>query len=109
MRDAFRPHYAWTILDSDEYTLGEQLLLPIYVVNDQRHEVAYCVRAEVRDDSGAPCSCIVVHGTLEADSLAERVARLAWVPQAAGAYSLHIDLESDGDMFENVYALVVQD
>jgi hypothetical protein len=45
---------------------------------------------------------------LGADSLAERVARLAWVPVSTGTYSLHIKLESDGDSFENVYALVVR-
>ena len=108
LRDAFRPRYAWTILDSEDYAPGEQVLLPIYVVNDARDEIAYCVRAEVRDGRGAPCSCIVVHGTLGADSLAERVARLAWVPVSTGTYSLHIKLESDGDSFENVYALVVR-
>ena len=108
LRDAFRPQYAWTILDADTYPPGKELILPIYVVNDARTPAEYAVKGCVHNGAGECCAGVAVAGTLRADCLPERAATIAWTPEAPGDYMLQIELQCGDDTFTNSYDLRVR-
>lgn len=109
MRDAFRPQYAWTVLDTDEFEPGVEVGLPIYVVNDAHEPAAYQVHAHVEDHAGNRCVCATIAGTLQADCLAQQATTLAWLPERAGDYELVIELKTSADSFTNRYRLAVRE
>jgi len=109
MRDAFRPQYAWTVLDVDEFAPGSHVTLPIYMVNDAREPAAYAIDARVENDAGEICAGTSISGTLEADCLAEQVASIAWQPAQTGDYELVIVLHTGTESFTNRYQLPVRE
>ncbi|CAA9237214.1 MAG: GH2 [uncultured Chloroflexia bacterium] len=107
MRDAFRPHYAWTLLDADEYPVGQVLELPIYVVNDARVAVDFAVEAMVVSTGGSVVAHVKAAGELEADCLPLVATRLSFVPAAPDDYRLRITLRTEDEPFHNEYTIRV--
>jgi beta-mannosidase len=107
MRDAFRPQYAWTVLDVDDVAPGEELRLPIYVVNDAHAPATFRVEAWIEDQAGERCACTGVSGILEPDCLPQEATAITWQPRDAGDYELVIELHGD-NVFANRYRLPVR-
>jgi beta-mannosidase len=107
MRDAFRPHYAWTLLDADEYRVGQPLELPIYVVNDARTAVDFAVEAAVVSANGSTVAHAEAMGELGPDCLPLVAARLTFVPAAQDDYRLRITLRTVGEPFLSEYTISV--
>jgi beta-mannosidase len=108
MRDAFRPQYAWALLDADEYTPGEELTVPIYVVNDGREAVDYQLDVEVLDDHGHLYARARAEGELDPDCLPEVATILDWTTEQPGDYYLRIEFQSCGKKLSNIYDIRVR-
>ncbi|HSH82652.1 MAG TPA: hypothetical protein VLA19_29315, partial [Herpetosiphonaceae bacterium] len=107
MRDAFRPHYAWTLLDADEYPVGQVLEMPIYVVNDARAAVDFVVEAVVVSTGGLVVAHLEAMGELGPDCLPLVAARLSFVPGVPDDYRLRITLRTEDEPFYNEYTIRV--
>jgi beta-mannosidase len=108
MQEAFRPQYAWTVLDTDEFKPGVEMRLPIYVVNDAHEPVEYQLDARIEDEVGRTYASANQAGTLEADCLAQEAMTLTWLPEGTGDFELVIDLRIGPDVFTNRYWLLVR-
>ena len=105
--DAFRPQYAWTLLDADVYRPGQEIVLPIYVANDAHVTVDYALEAQVLDPAGVSCAAARCTGTLPPDCLPHRATTIALTPRQSGEYRLEIVLKSAGSTLTNTYQIHV--
>lgn len=108
MQRAFHPQYVFTMLDKDQYQVGEEIAVPIYVVNDSRdsyEEVG--ISAEVFDAEGERTTRASFSSSLGADSQAQLVRLLHLRFDKRGERRLLLKLEYGGEVFENEYPLLI--
>ncbi|HEX6288489.1 MAG TPA: hypothetical protein VFZ66_04820 [Herpetosiphonaceae bacterium] len=107
MRDAFRPQYAFTLLDRSRYMLGDRLSLPIYGVNDAQRAVRYRLQAIVTDPELRRVAEQTIVEEFEADCPAQELGRLEFVAERRGQYEVRIRLDCEGQRLVNTYHLPV--
>lgn len=107
MRDAFRPQYAFTLIDKPRYTLGDRLPLPIYGVNDARQPERYRITASVTSPELRRVAELTVVGEFAADCEAQELGRMEFVADRRGQYEVQIRLDCAGERFVNTYHLRV--
>lgn len=108
MQTAFSPQYAFSLIDADQHAVGDQVELPIYVVNDEHRPVSVQIRAQICDGNGHEIGAIRRDLTLPADSVAFEAERLRLTPETPGMYRLNITLLSDqGAPVEHGYTVEV--
>ncbi|MBV9787543.1 MAG: hypothetical protein JOZ51_05185, partial [Chloroflexi bacterium] len=107
MRDAFRPQYAFTLIDKPRYSIGDQLSLPIYGVNDARETMRYQVSASVTSPELRRVAELTAIGEFGADCEAQQLGRLKFVADRRGQYEVQIRLDCGGEHFVNTYRLRV--
>lgn len=108
MQRAFHPQYVFTLLDKSEYQVGEEIAVPIYVVNDSQEsydEVG--VGAEVVDAQARRTTQASFLTSLERDSIAELVRLLHLRFAEPGERRLRLKLEYGDQVFENEYPLLI--
>ncbi len=108
MQRAFHPQYVFTLFGKDEYRVGEEIAVPIYIVNDSQtgyDEVA--IRAEVFNAEGERTTHASFASSLQADSQAELVRLLHLRFGESGERKLRLRLEYEDQVFENEYRLTI--
>jgi beta-mannosidase len=108
MQRAFHPQYVFTLLERDRYRVGEEIAVPIYVVNDSQesyNEVA--VNAEVFNAEGQRTTRASFTSSLDADSQAELVHLLHLRFGEPGERRLLLKLEYGDEIFENDYQILI--
>ena len=109
LQRAFHPQYVFTLLERSEYSVGEEVAVPVYVVNDSPagyDEVL--VSAEIRDGNGQRTTSASFSATLPADCEATLVELLHFRFAEAGKRQLLLRLEYDDEVFENDYPLFIR-
>jgi beta-mannosidase len=108
MQRAFHPQYVFTLLDRDEYSVGEEIAVPVYIVNDSPQGYdEVLVSAEIMDGNGRRTTSASFSSTLSADCEAELVKLLHFRFAEAGERRLRLRLEYDHEVFENEYPLLI--
>ncbi|WP_026369352.1 glycosyl hydrolase 2 galactose-binding domain-containing protein [Kallotenue papyrolyticum] len=107
LRDAFSPQYAFTLIHAPQFRLGDQVRLPLYVVNDAHHGVRYSLRAVVTSPEGRRVTEYSHTGELAADCPAQQVGEIVFAAERRGYYELRITLHSDGQQLVNTYRMRV--
>jgi beta-mannosidase len=108
MRRAFHPQYVFTLLERSEFAVGEELAVPIYVVNDSPEAYDEVdVSAEVVDAEGRTTTQAGFSCALGGDSQAELVHLLYFRFRRPGQRKLRLRLEYGDELFENEYALLI--
>jgi beta-mannosidase len=108
LQRAFHPEYVFTLLKKEKFAAGEEIEVPIYVVNDtQRSYDEVAVSAEVFNDEGKRTTSAAFTAALPADSQAELVQALSLRFSQPGKRRLVLRLEYEGEVFENPYDLVI--
>jgi beta-mannosidase len=108
MQRAFHPQYVFTLIERSAYPVGEEIAVPIYVVNDspegydQVDVSARVVDAEGNTTTQASFSC-----ALAADSQAELVHLLHFRFNRPGQRTLRLSLTYGDEVFENEYPLLI--
>jgi beta-mannosidase len=108
MQRAFHPQYVFTLLKQSEYAVGEEIGVPVYVVNDA-HE-AYddvAITAEIVDQEGHTTTQASFSGALASDSPAEMVRLVHFRLKDPGQRTLRLRLEYGDQVFENEYPLLI--
>jgi len=108
MERAFHPQYVFTLLGKDQYRVGEEIAVPIYIVNDGQEsydEVA--ISAEVFNVEGRRTTRASFASSLDADSQAELVRLLHLRFGEPGERRLLLKLEYQDEVFENEYGLLI--
>jgi beta-mannosidase len=108
MERAFHPQYVFTLLGKDQYRVGEEIAVPIYIVNDGQEsydEVA--ISAEVFNAEGRRTTRASFACCLDADSQAELVRLLHLRFGEPGERRLLLKLEYQDEVFENEYGLLI--
>ena len=108
MQRAFHPQYVFTLLDKSEYQVGEEIAVPIYVVNDSQESYDQVgVGAEVVDAQARRTTQASFLTSLERDSIAELVRLLHLRFAEPGERRLRLKLEYGDEVFENEYPLLI--
>lgn len=107
LRDAFRPHYVFTLIGKARYTIGENIELPVYGVNDEQRQVPFRVHADVLGPHGDVIAEQLVNGEWDPDCPAAELARLRFRPAERGDYQVRLELEAAGKRFVNRYRVQV--
>ncbi len=108
MRLAFSPQYVFTLLDRDQYRVGEPIDLPIYIVNDAQRNVLAELTARLHDDAGAELARIERSLTFPADCMALEIDRLRLTPDRPGVYRLLFSWQAaEGEIVEHGYDIIV--
>jgi beta-mannosidase len=107
MREAFRPQYAFTIIDKSRYMLGDRLSLPLYGVNDAQRAARYRLHAVVTDPQLRRVAEHTVIGEFAADCYTEELGRLEFVADRRGHYEVLIRLDCNGERLLNTYQVRV--
>ncbi|NIN70128.1 MAG: glycoside hydrolase [Anaerolineae bacterium] len=108
MQGAFHPQYVFTLLDRGEYHVGEEIALPVYVVNDAQEsydEVA--ISAEILDAEGHRTTRASFQTSLGSDSEAELVQLMHLRFSKPGERTLLLTLGYGDQVFENKYPLLI--
>jgi beta-mannosidase len=108
MQRAFHPEYVFTLLERGEFAVGEEIAVPIYVVNDSPQaydEVS--VTAEIMDGEGRRTTSASFSTTLPADSEAQLVRLLHLRFREPGERRLLLTLGYGDQVLENDYPLVI--
>jgi beta-mannosidase len=109
MQRAFHPQYVFTLLKSGDYSVGEEIAVPVYVVNDSpRSYPEVVVSAEIVDADGRKTTSASFPSALAADCETELVRLLHFRFGEAGRRTLRLRLEYDDEVFENEYTLVIK-
>jgi beta-mannosidase len=109
MQRAFHPEYVFTLLERGEFAVGEEIAVPIYVVNDSPQaydEVS--VTAEIMDGEGRRTTSASFSTTLPADSEAQLVRLLHLRFREPGERRLLLTLGYGDQVLENDYPLVIK-
>lgn len=105
---AFHPEYVFTLLKKKEYAVGDEIEVPIYVVNDSQESYGDVeVTAEVFDGEGERTTRASFTTSLDADSDAKLVRVLNLRFKEPGERRLLLRLEYGDQVFENSYRLLV--
>jgi beta-mannosidase len=108
LQRAFHPQYVFTLLDNSGYRVGDEIAVPIYVVNDSHESYdEVTVGAEVIGADGERTTQASFESALESDSEAELVRLLHLRFREPGERTLRLRLEYGGEVFENEYPLVI--
>jgi beta-mannosidase len=108
MQRAFHPQYVFTLRERSRYAVGEEIAVPIYVVNDSPEaydEVG--VSAAVVDAEGSTTTQASFSCALAADSQAELVHLLHFRFKRPGERTLRLRLDYGDEVFENEYPLSI--
>jgi len=108
MQRAFHPQYVFTLPEKEHHRVGEEIAVPIYVVNDSQDsydEVA--ISAEVFNAEGQRTTRASFSSSLDADSQAELVRLLHLRFEEPGERRLVLKLEYEDEVFENEYQLAI--
>jgi beta-mannosidase len=108
LKRAFHPQYVFTLLKAHEFAVGQEIAVPIYVVNDspQAYEEVG-IGVEVLGGEGARTTHAEFTCALPADSEAELVRLLHFRFKEPGERKLRLRLEYGQELFENEYPLVI--
>src|SRR4051794_33579102 len=108
MRLAFSPQYTFTLLDRDQYPVGEPIELPIYIVNDAQRGVPAQLTARLLNTVGGELARVERELTLPPDCMALEIDRLRLTPDRPGTYRLLLILRGDDEpRLEQAYDIVV--
>ncbi|MCB9476981.1 MAG: glycoside hydrolase [Deltaproteobacteria bacterium] len=104
LADAFRPVYAFAILDKDRYRKGETAPVRVYAVNDERRPIPDArVHVRITDDENRPLIDETVPQALPPDSYAVLLAEYGVQAHVAGRLRVELTLLHSDESFENVY------
>ncbi|NJP05575.1 MAG: glycoside hydrolase [Chloroflexaceae bacterium] len=108
LKMAFSPQYAFTIVSSFPYQVGQSVDIPIYVVNDARHAVRdltleACLLAP--DDSELALVKHIV--SLDPDCPTLELDRLRLKPIIPGTYTVLIQMHGGAEVIDQTYAIEV--
>ena len=108
MRRSFHPQYVFTLLDRPAFAVGEEIAVPVYVVNDspQGYEEV-SVAAEVFDADGRRTTSASFSASLAGDSEAQLVRLLRLRFAEPGERKLRLSLKYGDQIFENDYPLLI--
>ena len=108
MQRAFHPQYVFTLLERDRYAVGEEIPVPVYVVNDslQAYDEVQ-VSAEIVNGDGQTTTSVSLSTTLGADCEVTLVRLLHFRFAEAGERRVRLTLEYGDEVFENEYPLLV--
>ena len=108
MRLAFSPQYSFTLLEPDQYPVGQPIELPIYIVNDAQRSVPAQLNARLISTAGGQLARVERELTLPPDCMALEIDRLRLTPDRPGTYRLLLALRGEGDLLlEQEYEIVV--
>jgi beta-mannosidase len=108
LRDAFRPQYAFTLLDDERFAADRPIDLPIYVVNDAQRAVPVELCARLDGPNGAELAWLERRLTLPPDCMAIEAERLRLRPAVPGVYRLTLTLNDGCDApLVNAYSIAV--
>jgi len=108
MQRAFHPQYVFTLLENDHYRVGEEIAVPIYIVNDSQESYdQVAINAEVFNAEGQVTTRASFESQLGADSQAELVRLLHLRFGEPGERRLLLRLEYEDQVFENEYQLLI--
>jgi beta-mannosidase len=108
LQRAFHPQYVFTISQRKKYAVGEEIAVPVYVVNDSRESYDEAsITAEVLDMEGRKTTSASFSATLTADSEAELARLLHFRFAEVGERKLRLTLEYGEEVFENEYPLLI--
>lgn len=105
LRLAFSPQYAFTLIDADSYPVGARVTLPIYLVNDAQRETQVSLSARLSGVDGNEIAQVAHRVTLPADCRPIEVERLRLTPERAGAYTLALAWECNGETLAQEYEI----
>jgi len=109
MQKAFHPQYLLTLLEKDKYRVGEEVSVPIYIVNDGREGYERVeVTAEILAPQGARTTYLLFQSSLEADSLAKLVKMVRFRFPSPGERRLLLTLRYGEETFQNEYLLSIE-
>jgi beta-mannosidase len=108
MQRAFHPEYVFTLLDRERHGVGEEIAVPIYIVNDSQESYDdVAIDAEVFNAEGQRTTHASFTSSLGADSQAELVHLLHLRFGEPGKRRLLLRLEYGDEVFENEYQILV--
>ena len=108
MQRAFHPQYVFTLLENDHYRVGEEIAVPIYIVNDSQESYdQVAINAEVFNAEGQVTTRASFESQLGADSQAELVRLLHLRFGEPGERRLLLRLEYEDQVFQNEYQLLI--
>jgi len=108
MQRAFHPQYVFTLLERSVYAVGEEIAVPIYIVNDSPEAYDEVdVSADVADAEGLTTTQASFSCALAADSEAELVHLLHFRFKRPGQRKLRLRLHYGDEVFENEYPLLI--
>lgn len=108
LQDAFSPQYIFTLLEQEQFALGDTIDLPIYIVNDAHAAVPVELEMQLLGPAGEELASFAKPLTLPADCMAMEIERLRLSPDQLGTYCLVLVLRNlHGGELENVYRIVV--
>lgn len=109
LRRAFHPQYVFTLVQNRPYRVGEEIPVPIYVVNDSYESYGrVAITAEVLDTGGDRTTHASFECALEADSETKLVRLLHLRFREPGERTLRLKLRYGDEVFENEYPLVIR-
>ncbi len=110
LRDAFSPQYIFTLLEQEHVALGDNIDLPIYIVNDAHAAVPVELEMQLLGPDGEELASFAKPLTLPADCMAMEIERLRLSPDRLGTYCLVLSLCSPhGVELDNTYRIVVRE
>jgi beta-mannosidase len=108
MQRSFHPQYVFTLLERDRYSTGEEIPVPIYLVNDSPEAFdEVMISAEVVGEDGRKTTSASFSSSLGADSEAKLVRLLHFRFAEPGRRLVRLRLEYGADVFENEYPLAI--
>jgi beta-mannosidase len=108
MQRAFHPQYVFTLMNRSAYAVGEEIGVPIYVVNDSPEAYDEVdVSAHVVDEDGNTTTQASFSRALAADSQAELAHLLHFRFNRPGQRTLRLSLTYGDEVFENEYPLLI--
>ena len=108
LAQAYHPEYVFVLMDRARYRVGEEIEIPIYVVNDgHRDQGSVRVSVQVFDEKGQVRLEAGFSSQLPADSMAIEIGRVRTRFQESGTRRLVLRLFYGAQVFENSYRLTV--
>ena len=108
MQRAFHPQYVYTLLQRPAFAVGEEIPVPVYVVNDSRQRYEdVAVDAEVLDEQGRRTTSASFSISLAGDSEAQLVRQMRLRFSKPGTRKLRLSLRYGDQVFENEYPLII--
>jgi beta-mannosidase len=108
MQQAFHPQYVFTLLRGREFAVGEEIGVPVYIVNDSPEDYdEVAISVEILGANGERTTHAEFSSALPADSEAELVRLLHLRFKEPGQRLLRMRLEYGGQEFENEYPLLI--